>query len=542
MNNRKKNQKLPKIEEPSSWGVQLMQAGYRYSQVGYQYLSGIKKQVELIFSERARKLVALHEAMGKSLSFTPYLLDKEKTNELIMTIENLIPELPINHADTHLILMRLYLMLEKKEEALTQFKKAIVENPKNPLPYFEMGKYFQQKNQNQEAIDYLTRAIELFGDDDHLTLQFGRGTLTTLKRQCFVHRYQALWRLGRLEDAREDLWEAQNAFFKEQFNKELDRLEKEIQDRENQHKQKMEKEKKERQWLDQDINPELEKIFFEASLALKNKDKMFSHIGAQHIDKIQFFLDMRPQDYFLRLLKTELLEAFVWDARVEIKKELEYLLQLEPNNPIAYVALSRYFQIESKLDRAIELLSIALEKIQNQDLFEIQYGAQGQVFSRRVSQAGIYSWRASVYEKSGQYEKALADHEKTTSLYPGDEKKLLDQHLARCRDAMAKSASSSSKEIVENSIHHQKEEPHNTRLPGASLMDKLLYFAHDQARQAVNECPNFLSNSNCDKQAKSAYQAQNLFAASSAHLLSGGIQSAGICYQNGTEGVLRLLK
>lgn len=348
--------------------------------------------------------------------------------------------------------------------------------------------------------------------------------------------------MGRLESALEDLWGARPVLDKSEFDKELNRLEAQIQDRKKKQEIQEAEDKAKHSWIDQDTNPELERVFFEANLALKNKDKMFAHFGVQHLKNISYFLEMRPWDYFLRLLRTELLDAFVWDARSEIKMELERLIEQAPNNPIAYVSLAQYLRYESQFEQAIKLLSMALEQFQDQDLFELTYGAKGQVFSRRASRSGIFSMRAYLYEKIGQYENALADHEKTSSLYPGDEKMLLDRNLARCRDQIEKLRSSSA-EVVSDVMDQEKKSQtiQETRLPSASLADRLLYLAHDQARQTVEACPNFLSQDQSNPKKVSAYQTQNFFftlsSAQSTHSLSSGAPTLGICYLNGTDGM-----
>lgn len=102
--------------------------------------------------------------MGLALNQNSFNPDKEKVKLLIETIESLIPELSHNHADSYFVLMRLCLMQRNVEGALKQFQKSISENPNNPLPYFEMGKYFSiyHYDKHQDAVDYLTKAITFF--------------------------------------------------------------------------------------------------------------------------------------------------------------------------------------------------------------------------------------------------------------------------------------------------------------------------------------------------------------------------------------------
>lgn len=58
----------------------------------------------------------------------------------------------------------LYSKKGKKEDALAYFKKAILFNPRTPIPYFEIGKLYFEQNEAGKAQEYFKKYLSLGGD------------------------------------------------------------------------------------------------------------------------------------------------------------------------------------------------------------------------------------------------------------------------------------------------------------------------------------------------------------------------------------------
>jgi len=59
----------------------------------------------------------------------------------------------------------LYSKQGKKESALAYFKKALEFNPKTPIPYFEIGKLYLERNEAGQAQEYFKKYLSLGGDE-----------------------------------------------------------------------------------------------------------------------------------------------------------------------------------------------------------------------------------------------------------------------------------------------------------------------------------------------------------------------------------------
>lgn len=59
----------------------------------------------------------------------------------------------------------LYSKQGKKETALAYFKKALEFNPKTPIPYFEIGKLYLERNEAGQAQEYFKKYLSLGGDE-----------------------------------------------------------------------------------------------------------------------------------------------------------------------------------------------------------------------------------------------------------------------------------------------------------------------------------------------------------------------------------------
>lgn len=59
----------------------------------------------------------------------------------------------------------LYSKQGKKESALAYFKKALEFNPKTPIPYFEIGKLYLDRNEADQAQEYFKKYLSLGGDE-----------------------------------------------------------------------------------------------------------------------------------------------------------------------------------------------------------------------------------------------------------------------------------------------------------------------------------------------------------------------------------------
>jgi tetratricopeptide (TPR) repeat protein len=59
----------------------------------------------------------------------------------------------------------LYSNQGKKESALSYFKKALEFNPKTPIPYFEIGKLYLERNEAGQAQGYFKKYLSLGGDE-----------------------------------------------------------------------------------------------------------------------------------------------------------------------------------------------------------------------------------------------------------------------------------------------------------------------------------------------------------------------------------------
>jgi tetratricopeptide (TPR) repeat protein len=59
----------------------------------------------------------------------------------------------------------LYSKQGKRESALVYFKKAVELNPKIPIPYFEIGKLYFERNEAGKAQEYFKKYLSLGGDE-----------------------------------------------------------------------------------------------------------------------------------------------------------------------------------------------------------------------------------------------------------------------------------------------------------------------------------------------------------------------------------------